>query len=534
MIDSKTNELDYDYVVIGSGFGGAVSALRLAEKGYSVLVLEKGMWFSADRYPKTIWNIKRWLWIPTMRFFGLFKLTYFRHVAILSGVGVGGGSLVYANTLPIPKKEFYTNPSWSHLANWEQELAPFYITAKKMLGATTNPSLEAGDLALKKLAKNIGKESLFEATEVAVFFGEPETKVADPFFDGKGPERSGCTFCGGCMVGCRFNAKNTLDKNYLHLAAQLGVEIKSESEVYDVHPLGKEDGSEGYRIKWKSTRGLIKRREDIKCKGVVFSGGVLGSVKLLLNLKRKSLPLISEKIGTKIRTNSEALIPVTSFKRDTEYSKGVAIGSILHTDENSHLEPVRYSNGSGAWRLIMGPMVSGSNVLIRILRIAYDLFRHPLSNLKLLSTDDWAKRTSIMLFMQTIESTLRFSRGWFRMKSSMEEGPSPTAFIPEANDLAKKYAKIINGKPTAALHETLFGIPSTAHILGGVPMGKNIEEGVIDRENRVFAYKNMLVCDGSMISANPGVNPALTITALSERAMSKIPAKDSKEKRVGN
>ena len=521
----EADRYQYDYVIIGSGFGGSVSALRLAEKGYKVLVLEKGKAYTENEFPKTIWNFRKWMWLPTLRFFGFFKLTYYRHIAILSGVGVGGGSLVYANTLPIPKKKFYTASSWSHLADWEEELSPFYQTAKKMLGVSRNPRLEAGDLALEKVAKEIDKHNLFEATEVSVFFGEPDKTVPDPYFEGKGPDRAGCNFCGGCMVGCRYNAKNTLDKNYLYLAKNLGTKIKAEAKVMDVRPFDDSDKNSGYIIKWRSATNIFKRQQAITTRGVVFAGGVLGTVPLLLKLKKKSLPELSDRIGARVRTNSEALLPVTSFDRETEYSKGVAIGSILHTDENSHIEPVRYSNGSGAWRLIMGPMVSGKNIFIRAGKLIFDLFRHPVANLKTFLTDDWGKRTTVLLFMQTIDSTLRFSKGLFRMKTSMEEGDSPTAFIPEAYDLAHRYAKVSNGKATAAVHETLLGIPSTAHILGGAVMGKDKNEGVIDKDNRIFGYENMYICDGSMISANPGVNPSLTITAISERAMSKIPHK---------
>lgn len=518
--------LDFDYLIIGSGFGGAVSALRLAEKGYKVLVIEKGKWLSAKDFPKTNWNLKKWLWLPALRFFGLFKLTYFRHVAVLSGVGVGGGSLVYANTLPIPKKIFFRAGSWAHLADWENELKPFYQTALTMMGATPNPRLETGDLALQQLAYEIGKAEHFHPTNVAVYFGKPGVTENDPYFNGHGPSRTGCTFCGGCMLGCRHNAKNTLDKNYLYLAQQRGARIHAEAEVYDVAPLDGQDHTLGYRVKWRSSTKIIKKYGEYTCRGVIFSGGVLGTVPLLLKLKRSSLPNLSDKVGAGIRTNSESLIGVTSFDKQKFFSEGVAIGSILHTDEHSHLEPVRYSPGSGAWRLLMSPLVHGRNVLVRFAKVLGDLLRHPLTNFKAYFVDDWSKRTQILLFMQTLESTLRFSRGRFGMKSSLEAGVAPTAFMPEAKDLAGRYAKIVNGKPTVLATETLLGIPTTAHILGGAVMGRDRTEGVIDKNNRVFGYENMYVCDGSMISANPGVNPSLTIMALTERAMSKIPAKE--------
>ncbi|MEJ2049827.1 MAG: GMC oxidoreductase [Calditrichota bacterium] len=516
-------DFDYDYIIIGSGFGGSVAALRLVEKGYKVLVLEKGKWFNATDFPKTNWNVKRWFWIPLIRFFGFFKLSFFRHVTILSGVGVGGGSLVYANTLPIPKKEFFLAPSWKHLADWETELQPYYQTGLQMLGTARNPRLETGDIALQKLAGDIGKENHFEATNVAVFFGEPNITVPDPYFNGEGPERAGCNFCGGCMVGCRFNAKNTLDKNYLYLAQKKGAIIQAESEVYDVQPLQESDGSGGYLVKWKQSTGFKKKKGTFTGKGIIFAGGVLGTVPLLLKLKEKSLPNLSQKIGANIRTNSESLIGITTFDKNTIFSDGIAIGSILHTDEHSHLEPVRYPSGSGFWRLLMSPMAQGKSVLTRLKKVLWDFLRHLIRNARVYFVRNWAKRTQILLHMQTLESTLRFSRGKLGLRSSMEQGKSPTPFIPEAENLANHYAHLVNGKPTVLLTETILGIPTTAHILGGAVMGRDIREGVIDSDNRVFGYRNMYICDGSAISANPGVNPSLSIVAISERVMSKIP-----------
>jgi cholesterol oxidase len=521
----KKRDLDYDFVVIGSGFGGSVAALRLSEKGYRVLVVEKGKRFTSKDFPQTIWNLRRWLWLPAMRFFGFFKMTYYRHVAILSGVGVGGGSLVYANTLAMPKNDFFRAPSWSALGNWQEELSPYYTLARKMLGSAKNPLPQAADKALESVAKDLGLEQQYQLTDVAVFFGEPDKTVSDPYFGGRGPERSGCNFCGGCMVGCRYNAKNTLDKNYLYLAEQNGVTIAAEQEVVDIVPEGDAGGKDGYRIKLRRSTAWLKGKQWVTSRGVVFSGGVLGTVPLLLRLRKKSLPLLSAKIGFGVRTNSEALVPVTSRQRDKEYSAGVAIGSILHTDAHSHLEPVRYSNGSGIWRLIMAPMVSGGNMIERISKMLADLGRHPRKTMNWLFTDDWAKRTTVLLFMQTLESRLRLRRGWWRMKTSVEEGPAPSAFIPEANQLAQKYAGVVDGKATVGIHETLLGIPSTAHILGGACMGADKQSGVIDSQHRVFGYANMYVCDGAAVSANPGVNPSLTITALSERAMALIPAR---------
>jgi cholesterol oxidase len=443
----------------------------------------------------------------------------FRHVTVLSGVGMGGGSLVYANTLATPNPEFFQSGTWAHLADWQAELNEPYQTARSMLGAAENPCLQTGD----KVLQQIGRDNGFAPTTVAVYFGEAGVTVDDPYFDGRGPQRTGCIFCGGCMLGCRHNAKNTLDKNYLHLAQQHGAKIQAESEVYDVCSLDGENGATGYKIRWRSSTSLFKKKGEFTCRRVIFAGGVLGTVKLLLALKKSSLPKLSDRVGDFIRTNSESLLGVTALDKGSVFSDGIAIGSILHTDEYSHLEPVRYSAGAGAWRLLQAPMVQGSNVFIRVGKILKDLFTRPVDNFKVIFVDDWAKRTQILLFMRTLDGHLRFSKGMFGLKSSVERGQNPTAFIPEAQDLAEQFAGQVNGKPTALLSETLLGIPTTAHILGGCVMGENADEGVIDRDNRVFGYENMYICDGSMISANPGVNPALTITALTERAMSKIP-----------
>jgi cholesterol oxidase len=330
------------------------------------------------------------------------------------------------------------------------------------------------------------------------------------------------------MLGCRYNAKNTLDKNYLYLAQQNGVTVQAEAEVYDVAPLGKGDGADGYQVKWRrSTAWFNKTQGAVTCRGVVLAGGVLGTVKLLLDLKPTSLPRLSDKVGHGVRTNSESLIGVTAPRKDAVFSDGVAIGSILHTDAHSHVEPVRYSAGSGFWRLLASPLAHGANVLVRLLKIAGDWLRHPLWNLKVTLVDDWAKRTQMLLFMQTLDSALRFTKGPLGMATSVDEGPRPTAFIPEAKAVAEQFAEIVGGKPMVLLTETVLGIPTTAHILGGCTMGATRETGVIDKDNHVFGYENLWVCDGSMLSANLGVNPALTITALAERAMSRIPAKDA-------
>lgn len=513
--------MEYDYIIIGSGFGGSVSALRLSQKGYKVLVIEKGKWYKATDFPKSNWNFRKWLWIPTLRFFGIMKISIFRHLVIISGTGVGGGSLVYANTLPIPTSAFYKSGSWADLADWETELKPHYQEALRMLGATKNPRLFDADKGLQAVAKELNIEDKFDRTKVAVYFGEENITQKDPYFSGEGPDRRGCNFCGACMTGCRNNSKNTLDKNYLHLAQKHGAKIIAEREVYDVFPI-----NNGYEVSLKRSTSLFSKRKKITTKGVIFSGGVLGTIKLLLKLKQKSLPNLSDKLGEDIRSNNETLISISSLDKDKDFSKGVAIGSILDTDENSHLEVVRYKKGSNAWKLVHLPSVTGKNVMIRLVKIAGKLITSPIQYFKVYVTNSWAKQTVVLLFMQTLDSKLKFRKSRFgSMKSSVSSGEKPTPFIPESIKLTKEYSKAIKGVSTSFALETLAGIPSTAHVLGGAVMGKDINSGVIDKNNRVFGYDNMLVIDGSMISANPGVNPSLSITAIAERAMAEIEAK---------
>ncbi|MBX3420064.1 MAG: GMC family oxidoreductase [Pirellulaceae bacterium] len=526
MTDQHLTQHDFDYVIIGSGFGGSVSALRLSEKGYRVLVLEKGRWFSQPSdFPKTNWNLRKWMWAPRLGLKGLFKLTFFRHVAVLSGVGVGGGSLVYANTLPVPKSPFFQSGSWQGLADWENELQPFYQLAKRMLGASEHPYLSRGDRVMQELAQEMEIPHAFHKTDVAVYFGQIGQTVPDPYFGGQGPDRTGCNLCGGCMLGCRYNAKNTLDKNYLYLAQRLGCTIQAETEVYDVVPLSA-DGGNGYRIQYKDSLALLPRRGQVTAKNVVFAGGVLGTMRLLLRLKKTSLPRLSAALGRGVRTNSESLIGVTTYDKKKSFSEGIAIGSIIHIDENRHIEPVKYSSGAGFWRLLMAPMVTGRSLFSRSFKMALDFVRHPINNLRVFLTDDWSKRTHILLYMESIDSTLRFkSSPTGGLMTELEDGPPPTAFNPVAQSIARRVEKIVDGKAMVIASETLFGIPTTAHILGGACMGAGPDQGVVDQYNRVFNYQNMMVCDGSMISANIGVNPSLTITALTERAMSHIPPK---------
>lgn len=515
-------DFDYDYIVVGSGFGGSVSGLRLTEKGYRVLMLEKGRELKAEDFPKTNWNLKRWLWMPQLGWRGLFKMTFFRHVTVLSGVGVGGGSLVYANTLPVPKRSFFLSSAWAHLADWERELAPHYKTALRMLGAAPNPAFTPVDRVMKSVAGEMNKT--FEHTDVAIYFGEPGKTVPDPYFGGNGPERTGCTFCGACMTGCRVGAKNTLDKNYLYFARKRGMELKADTEVTAVRAL--EGG--GYRVEALTGSGVFgRRRVSFTARGVVLAGGVLGTVELLLKMKLdpNGLPNLSDRLGDMVRTNSESLIGVVGNQRQHDLSRGVAIGSIIQLDEHSHVEPVRYGGGSGFFRLLIAPHVPGETFAVRLGRFVSSFVRHPIKLLRAMTVPDLAKYSIILLYMKTAEGELKLQLGLGgRMATSLSSGKAPTASIPEATAIADRVAAKIDGFNMSMVPETLFNIPTTAHILGGCCMGDSKETGVIDHQHRVFGYDGLYVVDGSAVSANPGVNPSLTITALAERAMSLIPA----------
>ena len=511
----------YDYIIVGSGFGGSVSALRLAEKGYSVLLIEKGKWYKQNDFPKTNWNLKKWFWIPAIGFYGIMKMTIYRHIAVLSGTGVGGGSLVYANTLPKPKSKFFNSGSWANLRDWETELCSYYDKAKQMLGAVKNPNLEQGDLLLKDLSNKKGRINDFDATDVAVFFGEADIEVEDPFFEGKGPKRSGCNFCGACMTGCRYNAKNTLDKNYLYLAQKLGVDIIAEHEVYDIIPKDK-NGKQGYFVKARKITGLFTKKIEFDTSNVVLSGGVLGTLNLLLDLKETSLPNLSNMLGKNVLTNNESLIFSVTDDSSKDLSKGVAIGSILDIDDKTHLEVVRYGKGSGFWRLGLLPNVEGNSLFERLYNVFEELLKHPKKYIKIAFVKNFAKQSIVLLFMQQIDSSLTLIKGRFGLTSKISSGLAPSPQIPLAHKLAKEYSELNDAKPMVLFTETIFNIPSTAHILGGAIMGDSPETGVIDKYNKVFGYENMMICDGSMISSNPGVNPSLSITAITEYTMSHI------------
>lgn len=516
----------YDYIIIGSGFGGSVSALRLTEKGYRVLLLEKGSRREAQDFPKTNWDLKRWLWAPALGFRGIFQVRPFSHMQVLAGAGVGGGSLTYANTLPIPKRGFFSSPGWAGLAEWEKELTPHYQTARRMLGAAPSDFLSPADELLKELAAERGTPEAFEKPHVAVFMGPPGQRVPDPYFGGAGPERQGCVRCGSCMTGCRHGAKNSLDKNYLYLAESAGLELRADTEVFHVAPLA--EG--GYRVHARAGRSYFSREEHVfEARNVVFAGGALGTNSLLLRLKEdpQALPKLSDRLGHGVRTNSEALICVTVPGSKHDHSTGIAINSILQTDDHSHLEMVRMGAGSGLFRLLtITPHVAGGNAFLLLLRILVALVMRPIMTLRTFLIPDWARATMILLYMRSTEGTLRFVRnrfGW--MSTRLEGGERPDASMPEATALAQRIAEKAGGVAWSPFFEQLFNRPTTGHLLGGCCMGASREHGVIDHQHRVHGYDGLYVIDGSAISANVGVNPSLTICALAERAMSFIPMK---------
>lgn len=517
---------DYDILIVGSGFGGSVSALRLTEKGYRVLVVEQGKWYRPADFAKTNWNLRKWLWAPPLGLQGIMKVSLLRHVGVLSGVGVGGGSLVYACTLPVPTEAFFRTGHWARLADWQKELKPFYALARKMLGVQAVPRMFDADEALRELARTLGREGAYGPTEVGIFFGTPGQTVADPYFAGTGPARTACTYCGACMTGCRVGAKNSLDKNYLYLAMAAGAKVLAEHKVTDVRPLGADDGSEGYGVTVRPSLKWWGKPHTYRVGGVVFAGGVMGTVPLLMKLRARSLPRLSPMVGRHIRTNNETLVSVTALVRDRDFSRGVAIGSLLQTDPHSHLEVVRYGAGSGFWRLSHVPHAAGPRLGVRLRCMLQEVVRDLPGWLRLYTVDDWARRTVVLLFMQTLDSTLRFRRAWWGgVDTDLDIGDPPSADIPESTELTRRFAELVCGKATAFFQQLFLGKAVTAHIIGGAVMGRHAGEGVIDAAHRVFGYQRMWVVDGSAVSANPGVNPALTITAMAERAMAAIPEK---------
>jgi cholesterol oxidase len=522
---------DFDFLVIGSGFGGSVSACRLAEKGYRVGVVEMGKRWTAEDFPKTTWRLGRWMWRPGLKLFGFYNMRPFRHVMILCGNAVGGGSITYANTLLSPPDRVWQDGSWKGLADWEREMPAHFASARRMLGVTENKILGDADRLLKKAADSQGCGDTFYKTDVAVYFGDkPGQPHPDPYFGGDGPPRSSCNGCGGCMVGCRFNAKNTLDKNYLYFAEKRGAQVFAETRVTDIRPLGDGSGRDGYELAVeRSTAWLFKQRRTLTAQHVVLSGSALGTMDLLLRAKlRGSLPRLSDRVGEHVRTNAESIVGVRFPGDQHDLSKGIAIGSGIHIDQFTHIEATRYSRGSDSLGLIATLMVTGQG-WGRIARWLASAVRHPIKFARAAWPFGFARQTLIFLVMQTIDATLRMRlrRRWFWPFSRLlcTEGNRIPTNIPVANAFVERAAAELGGVPITSWFEILFDMPMTAHCIGGCVMGQDAAHGVIDAEHRVFGYHGLYVVDGSAVGANLGVNPSLTITALAERAMSFIPAK---------
>jgi len=529
---------DFDYIVIGSGFGGSVCAHRLTEKGYRVAVMEMGRRWTPENLPRNNWMLWRWFWRPSLGLRGFFSIQWFRHVAILHGCAVGGGSITYGATLLRPKDHVWDNGSWSGQADWHSEMPRHFETAERMLGVIENRILGPADQLLKRAAVNTGRGDTFYPTRVALFEGaggDPGgTVYRDPYFGGEGPERATCIRCGGCMMGCRYNAKNTLDKNYLYLAEKHGAQVFEETRVTAVEPLnGTGDGSAGYEVRTvKSTAWLRRNPRRFTARSVVFAASALGTMDLLFRLKQNgSLPRISGQLGNRVRTNAESLIGVRVPHGLDDLSEGIAIGSGIYLDEHTHIEATRYPAGSDSLGLLSTPLAGGRPGWNRVLTwlgvLARSLLCHPLRTVRCLHPFGFARETLIMLCMQSTEGHIEMRSGrpwyWPFRKSLYSRGKRVPTFIPQANEFARRTAALIGGTAMSMITEILFDIPATAHVLGGCPMGASPDEGVVDAGHRVFRYQNLYICDGSVIAANLGVNPSLTITALAERFMSQIP-----------
>ncbi len=532
----------WDFVIIGSGFGGSICAMRLAEHGHRVLVLEQGRRFRDEDFPETNWRVRRYLWAPLLRCFGILEISAFRDVWVLHGAGVGGGSLGYAGVLMEPPDALFDSPGWRRLADWKTVLRPHFDTAKRMLGVAPTRRLFAADEAMRDAAKELGSGDTFAPTPVGVFFGEDGQEgrdVRDPYFGGSGPARRACDYCGGCMVGCRKNAKNTLPKNYLWFAERMGVEVRAEREVRDIRLLGGHLGGARYEVVHRRSTAILRRgTQSVLAKNVIVAAGTLGTLQLLLRARdvTRSLPALSPRLGDSVRTNSERLLGSISRDDDVDYSRGVAIGSVLQADDVTTIEPVRYPAGSSVMKFLSGPFIAGGSVTHRALTAAWYVATHPMDFVHAIVRRGWAERGTIVLVMQTTDARLRMRLGrslltrWRRgLVSSPENGVDSRASFDVGRQYAEAIARRTNGVVMASVNDSLFGTPLTAHILGGCPMGLDRDEGVVDAECHVHGYPGLYVVDGSIVPGNPGVNPSLTIAALAEYAASRISGKEQAE-----
>ena len=523
---------DFDVVIIGSGFGGSIAALRLTEKGYKVLVIEAGARFEDKDFAKTSWNLKKFLFFPRLGLKGIQRIDLLRNVMVMSGAGVGGGSLVYANTLYRPPASFFRTGSWASMCDWQRELSPYFDQAERMLGVETNTYMSPADIELKKAADQMGYGDTFQMAPLGIHFGEPGKEVADPYFGGVGPRRTGCINCGECMTGCRHGAKNTLVKNYLFLAETAGAEVIANTTVTDILQT-----DSGYEIQTRAswTSGWIKARK-VTADQVVVAAGALGTAKLLHRTRsRGNLSGISSKLGHLSRTNSESLLGVVARKKDIDFTKGAAITSSVFPSEHTHVEPVRYGHGSGFMGIMESIMASGSKgqkpTFFRLIGASItNIFRLPsMYNLR-----SWPERTLILLVMQARDNSLvTFAKNSIfgkKVSSKQGHGEENPAWVPEGHDLARVLGKQFYGTPGAVVTEP-FGIPMTAHFLGGAVIAPNPDQGVLDGYLRAYGQPGLHIFDGAALSANPGVNPSLSIAAQAEWACAHWPNKGEQDSR---
>jgi cholesterol oxidase len=528
---TRSIDFDTDVAIVGSGFGGSVAALRLAEKGHRVTVVEQGKRWRPEDFPTTNWNIPKAFWFPSIGCHGIWGLHLLREALILHGVGVGGGSLLYANTLFEPPDTVWDDPQWKDLEEWRAVMPEHYATARRMLGAAVNPKLGEPDHALRRAAERRGLGHTFRPTEVSIYFGDPDVTVPDPYFGGGGPDRTGCTFCGGCMVGCRPGAKNTLDKNYLHLAEKAGARIVPETRVELVEELP----GGGFRLTWRrSTTPVLGERGAMTARRVVLSAGVLGTVRLLMKCReRGALAHVSDELGNVVRTNSEALLGVTSRSR-RDLWEGVAIAAKVEVDEVTHMEAVRFSKGSDVMLLLGTMLADGGNGMPRPLRWLGNVLRHPVDFWRVSRPWGKAEHSVVLMAMQTADNHTRLvrQRQWlWPFTRALTSQPDPSqpgipSYVPIANQVAREVAAELDAVPQNSLNEVFLNTGSTAHILGGCAIARGPETGVIDRNGEVFGHPGLYVVDGSVIGANLGVNPSLTITALAEHICSRFPRAD--------
>ncbi|MFY9304457.1 MAG: GMC family oxidoreductase [Rhodoluna sp.] len=517
---------DFDVAVIGSGFGGSVAALRLSEKGYKVLVIESGARFEDQDFAKNSFDLKKFLFFPKLGLKGIQRIDLLKNVLVMSGAGVGGGSLVYANTLYRPPQKFFTTGSWKDIANWQTLLEPYYDQAERMLGVETNKFYSPADEALKKASDALGFGDTFQMAPLGIYFGEPGKEVSDPYFGGAGPKRTGCTNCGECMTGCRHGAKNTLVKNYLFLAEKLGTKIMPLTKVVNI-----EQVQGGYKLTLIQSDKLFTKKRELIVPEVVVAAGALGSAKLLHSVRAKGNLLgISSKLGELSRTNSESLLGVVAKDKDIDFSSGSAITSSVFPDEDTHIEPVRYGKGSGFMGLLQSVVASGrKGQTPNILRLLWVTLKNLPKLPNFYNLRSWPERTLILLVMQSRDNSL--TTFWKRRLTSRQgHGEKNPAWVPMGHTVAKQIANDVDGTPGAVVGEP-FGIPLTAHFLGGAVIGSNASEGVIDGYLRAFGQPGLHIVDGSALSANPGVNPSLSIAALAEWAMAHWPNKGEQDLR---